>query len=170
MRSGSHRAWEQAYDLLRRRLLSASRVTLGIMEVTENDIERIPVRNLNVPRDEFVAVWVAAERLSIEQAGLGVTDWYAGGVVATCRWMARAVVRPASGPWRLARSPVTRRTIAASEELIEAEFQAAQALDSRRPELAESRPGWCEAIRATLAWAWRSSRQAPITLPAPSAS
>lgn len=134
--------------------------------MTENDIERIPPRNLRVSRDEFVAVWVAAERRSTEQAERGVTDWYAGGVVATCRWMARAVVRPSSGAWRLARSPVTRHTTAAYEELIEAEYQAAELLDVRRPELLGSRPGWCEAIRATLSWAWRASAPAPITLSA----
>ncbi len=135
------------------------------MEVTENDIKRIPLRNLRVPRDEFVAVWAAAERRSTEQAEQGVTDWYAGGVIVTCRWMARAVVRPSSGPWRLARSPVTRRTTAAYEELIEAEYLAAELLDVRRSDLVEARPGWCEAVRATLRWAWRRNGPAPMTLP-----
>jgi hypothetical protein len=32
------------------------------MEVTAKDIARIPLRNLRVPLDEFVVVWVAAER------------------------------------------------------------------------------------------------------------
>lgn len=137
--------------------------------MTANDIERIPLCNLRVSRDEFVAVWVAAERRSTKRAEQGVTDWYAGGVVTTCRWMARVVVRPSSGPWRLARSPVTRATTEAYEELIEAEHQAAELLDVRRPELVNSRPGWCEAIRATLNWAWRSSGPTPITLPLRSA-
>jgi hypothetical protein len=117
------------------------------VEVTEVDVARIPVGNLRVPRAELVAVWAAAERLDEEQGARGVTDWYAAGVAITCRWMAAAVVRPPSGPRRLARSPVSRRTTIAHEELIEAEFLAAELLDVRRPELLVSRPGWCEAVR-----------------------
>jgi hypothetical protein len=135
------------------------------MEVTENDVKRIPVGNLRVSREEFVAVWAAAERRNTEQAERGVTDWYAGGVIVTCRWMARAVVRPSSGPWRLARPPVSRHDELAYEELIEAEYLAAELLDVRRPDLVESRPGWCEAIRATLRWAWRHSGDAPMAVP-----
>lgn len=136
------------------------------MEVTEKDVKRIPVRNLRVSLDEFVAVWAEAERRNAEQAERGVTDWYAGGVIVTCRWIARAVMRPASGPRRLARPPVSRHDERAREELIEAEYLVAELLDVRRPDLVESRPGWCEAIRATLRWAWRSSGTPPIDVPA----
>jgi len=135
------------------------------MEVTDVDTARIPVGNLRVPRAEFVAVWAAAERLDEEQGARGVSDWYAGGVVVTCRWMAVAVVRPPSGPRRLARSPISRRTTVAHEELIEAEFLAAELLDVRRPDLLVSRPGWCEAVRATLRWAWRHDGAPPLVLP-----
>lgn len=135
------------------------------MEVTDADTARIPVGNLRVPRAEFVAVWAAAERLDEEQGARGVSDWYAGGVVVTCRWMAVAVVRPPSGPRRLARSPISRRTTVAHEELIEAEFLAAELLDVRRPDLLVSRPGWCEAVRATLRWAWRHDGAPPLVLP-----
>lgn len=135
------------------------------MEVTKKDAERIPVRNLRVPLDEFVAVWAAAERRNSEQAERGVTDWYAGGVTVTCRWMARAVVRPASGSRHLARPPVSRHDERAYEELIEAEYLAAEQLDVRRPDLVQSRPGWSEAIRATLRWAWRRSGEPPIVVP-----
>lgn len=134
------------------------------MEVTDADVARIPVGNLRVPRGEFVALWVAAESLCDEQAERGVTDWYAGGVAVTCRWIAAAVVRPPSGPRRLAQSPVSRHATPAYEELIEAEFLAAELLDVRRPELLVSRPGWCEAIRATLRWAWRHDGPPPLTL------
>ena len=136
------------------------------MEVTEKDVERILLRNLRVPLDEFVAVWAEAERRNTEQSKRGTTDWYAGGVIVTCRWLARAVVRPASGPPRMARPPVSRHDERAYEELIEAEYLAAEVLDERRPDLVESRPGWCEAIRATLRWAWRSSGTPPIGVPA----
>lgn len=132
--------------------------------MTEADVARIPVGNLRVPRAEFAALWAAAERRSGEQAAHGVTDWYAAGVVVTCRWMAAAVVHPTTGPRRLARSPVSRRTTVAYEELIETEFLAAELLDVRRPDLLESRPGWCEAIRATLRWAWRRDGPAPLPL------
>ncbi len=137
------------------------------MEVSENDVRRIPLRNLRVPLDEFVAVWSAAERLAAEQAELRVTDWYIGGVVVTCQWIARAIVRPSAGPRRLARSPILRNTAAAHEELLEAEYLDAEVLDVRRPDLLEYRPGWCEGIRATLRWAWRHSGPPPIDVPAP---
>ena len=61
----------------------------------------------------------------------------------------------------LAPSPATRRQVRAYEELIEAEYLAAEQLDVRRPDLVEHRPGWCEGIRATLRWAWRHEGPAP---------
>ncbi|WP_219419976.1 hypothetical protein [Pseudonocardia nigra] len=136
------------------------------MEVTENDIKRIPVGNLRVPRAEFAAVWAAAELLDQQQGDRGVTDWYAAGVAVTCEWIAGAVVRTRNGRRFLAYSPVTNRTVTAYEELIEAEYLAAELLDVRRPDLLEHRPGWCEAIRATLRWAWRRSGPPPLELPA----
>lgn len=152
-------------DLLGRREMSVVRATLEHMEVTEKDVERIPVRNLRVPLEEFVAVWVAAEFRNAEQAEQGVTDWYAGVVIVTCRWLARAVMRPSSGPRYLARPPVSRHDERAYEELIEAEYLAAELLDVRRPDLVQARPGWCEAIRATLGLAWRRSGWPPIVVP-----
>jgi hypothetical protein len=136
------------------------------MEVTENDIARIPVGNLRVPRAEFAALWAAAEQLNKEQAARGFTDWYAGGVVVTCRWIAGAVVPARNGGRRLAYSPVSNRTVTAYEELIEAEYLAAELLDVRRPDLLQARPGWCDAVRATLRWAWRHAGSAPLKVPA----
>jgi len=136
------------------------------MEVTENDVKRIPVGNLRVSREEFVAVWVAAELLDVQQGERGVTDWYAGGVAVTCEWIAGAVVRTRNGRRFLAYSPVTNRTATAYEELIEAEYLAAELLDVRRPDLLTARPGWCEAIRATLRWAWRRTGPPPLVVPA----
>lgn len=37
-------------------------------------------------------VWAEAEAQSAGEAARGVTDWYAGGVVVTCRWLAGAIV------------------------------------------------------------------------------
>lgn len=118
--------------------------------------------NLRVPRAEFAALWTAAEQHQ-EQHG---TDWYGAGVVMTCRWLARATVRPPTGPWRPARSPVTGRTAMAHEELIEAELLAAETLAMRRPvpTWLEHRPGWIEAVVATLKWAWRRYGAPPMEI------
>lgn len=125
------------------------------MELTEGDLGRIPARNLRVPRAEFVAVWVAAE---------GGTGWYVAGVATTCRWVARATVRPEAGPWHPARSPVLRRANLAFEELIEEEYLAAEVLDLRRPrpQWLVTRPGWIEGVCATLRWSWRRLGPAPL--------
>jgi hypothetical protein len=136
------------------------------MEVSEDVVARIPVGNLRVPRAEFAAVWAAAERLSREQGERGLTHWYAGGVAVTCRWLAGAVVQTQMGRRYLAYSPVTDRSVRAYEELIEAEFLAAECLDLRRPDLVESRPGWCEAVRSTLRWAWRHDGPPPLAVSA----
>ena len=137
--------------------MSGSGVTLLVVDVTEADIAKIPPRNLRIRRAEFVAVWVAAERL-------GGSDWYAAGVAVTCRWLARATVRPATGPWYLAWAPVTERSDLAFEELIEAEYIEAEKLDMRRPRPGWllGRPGWSEGICATLRWAW--CRTGPVPL------
>lgn len=131
------------------------------MEVTEELVRRIPVGNLRVPSAEFAAVWAAAEARSAAEAARGVTDWYAAGVNVTCRWLAGAPTPSTDGRRRLPASPATGRTAAAYEELIEAECLAAEQLDVRRPRLLVSRPGWCEAIQATLRWAWQRSGQPP---------
>lgn len=133
------------------------------MEVTDALVAAIPVGNLGVPRSEFAAVWSAAERHNQEHAGSG--DWWAAGVVTTCRWLAGAVVENLPGFRSIATSPVGRREVRAYEELVEAEFLAAEQLDVRCPDLVTSRPGWCEAIRTTLRWAWRQAGPAPFPLP-----
>jgi hypothetical protein len=134
------------------------------VQVSVSDIARIPPGNLRVPREEFVAVWSEAARRGDELGDRGVTDWYLGGVAVTCRWLAAAPSRTARGGG-LMRSPATRRSVVAYEELIEAEYLAAQTLEQRRPELA-AREGWCEAVRATLSWAWRREGPPPVEVPA----
>lgn len=150
---------------------SVSRVSLNPVLLTEADIARIPRTNLRVRRDEFVALWVAAERLCDEQARRGHTDWYAGGVVCACRWLATAAVRSPGGARRPARSPATERAARAYEELIEAEYLAAEKLHTRRPRPAwvAARPGWSDAICATLRWAWRGTGPPPLALEEPNA-
>jgi hypothetical protein len=120
---------------------------------------RIASQNLRVPREEFLAVWDAASRRNVERGEAGGTDWGVAAVVATCRWMAAVPMRTALCGG-LPRSPVTLQGCRARGELIEAEWQAAQA-DDFAPVLA-ARPGWCDGVRATLRWAWRRDGPPPI--------
>ena len=135
------------------------------MEVLDSDVAGIPPGNIRVPRAAFVELWKFATHRGRDQAERGVTDWHAGAVALTCRWIAGAPTRTSRGG-ALTRSPATRRRLLAYEELIEEEFLAAQDLEHRRPDLA-ARPGWCEGVRATLRWAWRAESPPPLELPAP---
>jgi hypothetical protein len=143
------------------RALSVNIVRLTVMEVTDRHIARIPAGNLRVPRAQFAAVWRAAEQRNQDN----VLDWYAGAVVVTCRWLAATTVRNCIGGYGLAPSPIARRTSRSYEELIEAEALAADNLALRRPDLVASRPGWCEGIRRTFAWAWRHEGPPPLPIP-----
>ena len=134
------------------------------MDVTPLDIAGIPLSNVRVARHDFVALWRAATARGAKQGAEGVTDWYAGAVALTCRWMAGAPLRTSRGGG-LVRSPATRRRALAYEELIEEEYLAAQDLEHRRPDLA-ARQGWCEGVRATLRWAWRAEGPPPLELAA----
>ena len=100
--------------------------------MTESLLARVPVGNLRVPRAEFGALWAEAERLSTSSPARG-PDWYAGGVAATCEWLAGAVLRARHGPPRPRTPPATGRGARAYEELIEAEYLAAERLLARRP-------------------------------------
>jgi hypothetical protein len=130
------------------------------MDVTDRDVDAIPAGNLHVPRGDFVAVWSAVERHLVENP----VDWYAAGVAITCRWLANATVRPASGRWYRQWAPVTKHSGSAYEELIEAECLAAETLLLRRPvpRWLLGRPGWLEGIVDTLNWAWRRTAGAPM--------
>lgn len=118
---------------------------------------RIATGNVHVPREEFLAVWNEAGR---REAG----DWYAGAVVQTCRWMAAVPLRTALCGG-LPRSPVTQRACVARPALIEAEAEAAQQQELFAPPLA-ARPGWCDGVRATFAWAWDGHGGPPIEVSA----
>ena len=114
-------------------------------------------------RDEFVAVWRAA--VVLDRTRVLDDDWYPAAVALTCRWLAAASTRTAHGGG-LTRSPATRRQVLAYEELIEAECLAAEQLETRRPDLAATRPGWCDAVRATLRWAWKRNGEPPVPITA----
>lgn len=153
-------------DLREAFLSSASPVTLDNVQVTDVDIARVPVTNLRVPRAEFGALWAAAERLSEQQGKAGGADWYAAGVVVTCRWLAGAATRLPNGRATAAHSPITRSTVRAYEELVDAECLAAERLlaQSPPPALMARRPGWVEGVAATLRWAWRHQGAPPLAV------
>jgi hypothetical protein len=132
------------------------------VKVTERDLRRIPSGNLRVGLAEFGAVWSAAEEQAAAKARHGVTDWAAGGVRMTSRWLAGAVTESRGGRRRLPVAPITRTTSPAIEERIEAEYLAAVALAAKADSaLVSDRPGFIEAVVATLRWAWRRSGPAP---------
>lgn len=138
------------------------------MRVTARDLDSVPPGNICVPRDQFGVLWSRAEQRSSEQGDRGVTDWSAGGVVITCRWLAGAMTESATGHRRLSAAPITRTRRLAYEELIEAEFVAAEILAARQPAPVAvlSRPGYVDAVRQTLGWAWRGDRPCPVLDPA----
>lgn len=137
----------------------------GTVQVTARHIERIPPGNLRVPRGEFAAVWAAAERACEAQTANPAIGhvWYEVGVMGTCRWMATAIVPGLrQRGWQPARAPVSSRTNAAHEELIEYELVAAEKLAARQPSWLQDQQGWIEGVVATLNWAWRGVGDPPI--------
>lgn len=132
------------------------------MDVTERDVEAIPVGTVRLPRGEFAALWVSAERHVADHP----QDWYGAGVVITCRWLGGATVRPAAGAWYVQWAPVTKRTGSPYAEVVEAECIAAEALLMRRPvpSWLAGRPGWLEGIVGTFRWAWRRDAEAPLVV------
>lgn len=134
------------------------------MKLTAADVEGVPATNLHIPVGDFVAVWAAAEAAHEDRVRRHVPDWYGTGVIVTCRWLAQATVRPETGRWYPADSPITERSNMAYEELIEAEARAAEVLEMRqpRPRWLQARPGWVEGVVATFAWAWRRTAPPPI--------
>jgi len=136
------------------------------VELSARVIDEIPRGNLRVPRSDFVAVWSEAERLNDEVKRAGATgDWYVVGVLHACRWIAGAtvVVNYPHGPRaRPAAAPISHRAARAHEELIEYETVAAERMAVRHPNGIDDRPGWLEAVVATLTWVWRGSDAPPL--------
>jgi hypothetical protein len=135
------------------------------VELTARVVDEIPRGNLRVPRAEFVAVWAEADRLDAENARNGTGDWYVVGVLNACTWVAGATLvfdYPSGPKARPASAPITHRTARAHEELIEAEMSAAERMAIQHPNGIDGRPGWLEAVVATLAWVWRGSGVPPL--------
>lgn len=137
------------------------------MRVTARDLAAVPASNLRVGQELFAELWSGAEEQADSHAIRHETDWVAGGVAMTCRWLAGAAVE-FNGRRRLPPSPITHRSRPAFEELIEAEYMAAVSMEAQPPEqrLYGDRPGYVEAVAATLRWAWRRSGPMPDLRPA----
>ena len=142
------------------------------MELFGSDFDRVPAENLRVSRYEFALVWFHAENQHDDKVRRHIPDWYGAGVVVTCRWLACAIVRSATGERYMAYSPVTYRNELALPERIEAEGLAAARLDMRRPvpHWLAAQPGWSRAICATFDWAWYGDGVRPIVIESAAAS
>ncbi|TCC48075.1 hypothetical protein E0H73_43135 [Kribbella pittospori] len=135
------------------------------MELRGSDFDRIRREHLRgVEVTDFAWVWLAAERRADALKIDGREDGYLAGVQWTCRWIANGEFRyeaPVDGRrGELARSPISRKSEFAIEELIEAETQAVERLIGRWEW--PGRPGYVEGVFATLAWVWRRSGVPPI--------
>jgi len=133
---------------------------------TAEEIAAIPAENLHISRAEFAAVWTAAELLADEQEARHAGSWHTTAVVVTCRWVGRAIIKPATGRWYEAYASVTRTRRMAYAELIERDCLAAEVQSARRPvsPFLQERRGWTEGIAATFAWMWRRPGPAPIAV------
>jgi hypothetical protein len=132
------------------------------MEITAQHIEQIPRGNLRVPRAEFAAVWIATERMLDNARAQNRADWYAAGVAITSRWIATSNYWSILKRWEPAYAPISTRHTTAHEELIEDECAVAEQWAARHPAGMNGRPGYLEAVLATLRWVWRGSGVPPI--------
>jgi hypothetical protein len=126
-------------------------------------LDGIPPDNVNIPAREFARGWFAAEQLHDDRVSRGVSDWYGAAVVVTCRWLANALVRPETGPWRRESAPLTERKGMAHPEYVQEEAFEAQSLSGRRnkPSWLLAQPGWLEGVLDTFDWAWWATRSRP---------
>lgn len=126
-------------------------------------LDGIPPDNVTIPLREFARGWFAAEQLHDDRVARGVSDWYGAAVVVTCRWLARATVRPETGPWYSERAPITHRTRMTHPEYVQEEAFEAQAVSGRRNKQSWllARPGWLEGVLDTFDWAWWGTRARP---------
>jgi hypothetical protein len=140
--------------------LSVTGVSLSPVDVSAEVVARVPRDNLGVSLGEFSAVWSRAERIG---SRLRADDAYLVGVILTCRWLAAqpvwsAILNRAEMPM----APLTGGWDAAMPETMEAELVAAY---SRRA----ISPARANGVAATLEWAWRGSRRAPLEVGNPAA-
>ena len=79
-----------------------------------------------------------------------------------CEWLATAIVPSIVGGIRPAPAPVSQRSAAAHEELIEYEVLASERLAARPSGVDEI--GLDRAVVNTLAWAWKRTAGPPIDM------
>ena len=137
------------------------------MDVSAEVLAKVPPQNLHVSREEFGAVWAAAEA-ELSRLQPGPEADYLVGVVRTCRWLARAAVPALPLPGQakrmeLATTPLDRRSVYALPETIEEEYYKALRIKESKPETAWVRRA--QATAATLGWCWGGSTRRPIDLP-----
>lgn len=106
--------------------MSDCRVTIDRMAAA--DVDQTPAATCESHGRTSSPSGEAAERHQRQHAVRGITDWYSGGVLVTCEWLAASTVQPERDSWHPAPSPTTDRTAQAYEELIEAELLAAERL------------------------------------------
>lgn len=140
------------------------------MMVSTKQATSIPTRNVRVPCSDLALVWNAAENKLAEQGRQEVFDWCTAAVVAKCMWLACAEYKPPWGRPHPAEAPASRTRASAYEELIEAEYLAAERFEELYPHRAERMPGWGDGVRATLRWAWRGQGPPPIEVDGRSAT
>jgi hypothetical protein len=145
--------------------------TVICMELTTEELTRIPWANIRIPEADFVAVWTAAETAAESLRGEKTAGWDVWGVARTCRWLAGADSR-LDGQRFSTLSPATKCQITAYPEVIVREARRAEvlAMSDPRPRWLQSRDGYIDAVVATFRWAWGGSgcRPLPETLHAAS--
>ena len=131
--------------------------------VTDRDLVAIPARNLRVHRDEFGQFWREVEAYAAAETARGASSSRTAGLVLTCRWVACSTTE-VNGRRFLAIRPVGFGDHVAHEELIEAEYVAAETALVRGPETGRfvNKPGYVESVCAVLRWVWRRNGPRPI--------
>lgn len=128
------------------------------MDVSAEQVARVPAANLRVSRAGFGSVWSFAEAHS--GAG-GAETGYLAGVLATCRWLAGQQIRHPDGSREMPAAPASGDLVMAMPERIEDEFFSAVRAAARKRGDTERARG----VLATLEWAWHGSRRSPVELP-----
>jgi hypothetical protein len=147
--------------------MSGMRATISAMKiVTDRDIEKIPARNLRVSRAVFGEFWREVEAYAAAETARGASTTRTAGLVLTCRWVACSTTE-VNGRRFLAIRPVGFGDHVAYEELIEAEYVAAEMALVRGPETGRfvNKPGYVESVCTVLRWVWRRNGPRPIIDP-----
>lgn len=122
------------------------------MDVTQERVERVLVRRLQVSRGLFGRFWAEVEQQAT------VEDDELLGVLLTCRWLAGP---DATWGAPVAHSPFRRRQVPPEPEEIEAEYAAAVAYAAGKHREDGGATQRAVGVAKTLEWLWRGSWPAP---------